>query len=168
MFQIGDYVVHESNGVCEVSDICEMALDGRGSEKKYYVLVPYGDQGGRTFTPVDSQKVRMRPVMTKEEINHLIEIIPQVDCITEDNDKLRAVKYKEALAAFDAEKLLEIIKTVYLGRQRRVRSGRKVLTGDEKYFQIAEKKLYDEIAFVFSESTDDVKKWIMGEIKKCG
>lgn len=168
MYQIGEYVVHESNGVCEVSDICEMALNGKGSERKYYVLVPCSDRKGRTFTPVNSQKVRMRPVMTKDEINELIAAIPEVGCISEDNDRLRAVKYKEALGAFEAEKLLVIIKTVYLGKQRRLRSGKKVLTGDEKYFQVAEKRLYDEIAFVFSEDTDEVKKWIISEIKKCG
>ncbi|MDO4299460.1 MAG: CarD family transcriptional regulator [Lachnospiraceae bacterium] len=167
MYQIGDYIVHEGIGVCEVTDICEMALSGKGTERTYYVLVPYGDKGGRTFTPVDSDKIRMRPVMSRQEINELVGTIPSVDCIQENNDKLRAVKYKEALGAFEAGKLLEIIKTVYLGKQRRIRSGKKVLSGDEKYFQIAEKKLYDEIAFVFSEDTDQVKRWITDEIKKC-
>ena len=60
MYQIGDYLVHESIGVCEVSDICEMALSGKDSKKMYYVLIPYGDKRGRTFTPINSEKVRMR------------------------------------------------------------------------------------------------------------
>ena len=83
------------------------------------------------------------------------------------NDKLRAIKYREALGSFEAKGLLEIIKTVYIGKQRRLRSGKKALSGDEKYIQIAEKKLYDEIAFVYSENTDDVKAWVTGEIQKC-
>jgi CarD family transcriptional regulator len=167
MYQIGDYIVHESSGVCEISDICEMALDGKGSEQEYYVLVPYGDRGGRIITPVHSEKVRMRPVMTRDEITELVDTIPTVECIMENNDKLRAVRYKEALSAFEARRLLEVIKTAYLGKQRRIRSGKKVFSGDEKYFQIAEKRLYDEISFVFSEDTAQVKQWIMNEIKKC-
>ena len=167
MYQIGDHLVHEGIGVCEVLDICEMALSGKGSEKKYYVLVPYGDDKGRTFTPIDSEKIRMRHVMTKEEIRELVGMIPEVDCIRENNDKLRAVKYKEALSAFEAEKLLKVIKTCYLGRRHRLRLGKRVLSGDEKYFQIAEKKLYDEIAFVLSADPDEIKKWITKEIEKC-
>lgn len=167
MYQIGDHLVHEGIGVCEVLDICEMALNGKGSEKKYYVLVPYGDKGGRTFTPIDTQKIRMRPVMTKEEITELVGMIPEVDCIHENNDKLRALKYREALSAFEADKLLKVIKTCYLGRRHRLRLGKKVLSGDERYSQIAEKKLYDEIAFVFAMDTEKIKNWITNEIEKC-
>ena len=167
MFQVGDYLVHEGAGVCQVAEICDMELSGRGSMRTYYVLEPLGDKGGRTITPVNSEKVRMRPVMSKEEIEALIQDIPEVDCIQENNDKLRAIKYREALGSFEAKGLLEIIKTVYIGKQRRLRSGKKALSGDEKYIQIAEKKLYDEIAFVYSENTDDVKAWVTGEIQKC-
>ncbi len=167
MFQVGDYLVHEGIGVCKVNDICEMELSGKGSKKSYYVLVPLQDTGSCTYTPVDSEKVRMRPVMSRQEIESLVSTIPELECIQENNDKLRAVKYREALGTFEASGLLEIIKTVILGKQRRMTMGKKALSGDEKFIQIAEKKLYGEIAFVFSLGTEEVKQWITGEIQKC-
>ena len=35
-YQVGDYLMHEGSGVCQVADISEKALQGKGSEKMYY------------------------------------------------------------------------------------------------------------------------------------
>ncbi|MDD3368446.1 MAG: CarD family transcriptional regulator [Lachnospiraceae bacterium] len=166
MYQIGDFIVHEGSGICEVADIKEMALCGRGSEKEYYTLRPFYEKGSQVFTPVNSDKVKLRPVMTREKIENLIAEIPEIDGIWEENDKLRAVKYKEALATFKPEELVRVIKTVYLGKQKRVDAGKKILVGDEKYIQIAQKWLYEEIAFVMDMDMKSVEKMVVKELTK--
>ena len=166
MYQVGEFVVHEGSGICKIAEISEMALAGKGSEQDYYILTPYYEKGSRVMTPVENTKVRMRPVMSKKEVEALIEKMPEVAEIREDNDKQRVQKYKESLAAFEPEELVRIIKTVYNGKKRRISAGKKILMGDEKYIQIAEKRLYEEIAFAMEMEVKDVEQMISDRIEK--
>ncbi|MBQ9438392.1 MAG: CarD family transcriptional regulator [Lachnospiraceae bacterium] len=164
MYEVGEFVVHEGSGVCKIEEISEMALSGRGSEKIYYVMTPYYEKGSRVVTPVESTNVRMRPVMTKGEVETLISEMPEVEEIIEDNDKQRLLKYKEAIQAFEPVELVRIIKTVYKGKKRRLDAGKKILMGDERYTQIAQKKLYEEIAFAMEMDVKDVEGMINEKI----
>ena len=163
MYAVGEFVVHEGSGVCRIEEISELALSGRGSEQTYYVMKPLYEKGSRVMTPVEGN-VRMRPVMTKGEVESLISEMPGVSEIEEDNDKQRILKYKEALAAFEPLELVRIIKTVHRGKQRRLDAGKKILMGDERYTQIAQKKLYEEIAFAMEMDVKDVEGMISERI----
>ena len=35
MYKVGDYIMHETSGVCQVKEISEKALHGKGSERMY-------------------------------------------------------------------------------------------------------------------------------------
>ena len=165
MFQKGEYVVHENSGVCRVEEISEMAMSGRGSEKLYYTLVPKLEESSHIYTLVDAPKVRVRQVMSREEIEQLLNLIPDVEIRWEKNDKVRTLRYKEALAAFEPEKLLEVIKTIYWGKQKRLKEGKKILTGDERYYQIAGRKLYDEIAFALEIDIKQAERIVLDRIR---
>ena len=39
-YQVGDYLVHEGSGVCQIEDIDDMELMGKGSRKTYYCMSP--------------------------------------------------------------------------------------------------------------------------------
>ena len=164
MYAVGEFVVHEGSGICKIEEISELALSGRGSEQAYYVMTPYYEKGSRVMTPVENTSVRLRPVMTKDEVENLISEMPEVTEISEANDKQRLLKYKEALAAFEPIELVRIIKTVYQGKQKRLSAGKKILMGDERYTQIAQKKLYEEIAFAMEMEVKDVEDMIIEKI----
>ncbi len=72
MFEIGEYIVYGNTGVCKVAEKTKMAAPGAKTDKLYYTLEPVYDKGCRLFTPVDNQKVKMRPVLTKKEADELI------------------------------------------------------------------------------------------------
>ena len=57
MFDIGDYIVCGSNGVCRVKEIGPLSMNGADRTRKYYTLEQIYSGGGRIFTPVDNQKV---------------------------------------------------------------------------------------------------------------
>ena len=64
MFQIGEYVVHGNDGICEVKDITQLELPGGSSKRQYYLLVPEKEKNGRIYSPVESNKVQTRKVIT--------------------------------------------------------------------------------------------------------
>ena len=164
-YKVGDYLVHETNGVCCVDEIKEMALAGKGSEKLYYILVPVYHTKSQVVTPVKSEKARVRDVKPREELEELFDKVIELEVIEADNDRQRGEKYKEKIACFEPLELARIVKTVYLRRLVRIQEGKKVMAQDEKMLDIAGKKLFEEMAFAFDEDIEDVRNRFLERIK---
>ena len=77
MFQTGELVVYGATGVCRVEEIVGLDQPGRDRGRKYYLLKPLW-QDGVIYAPVDSAKVPMRPVMSREEAEALIDRMPGI------------------------------------------------------------------------------------------
>ncbi|MBR1628211.1 MAG: CarD family transcriptional regulator [Lachnospiraceae bacterium] len=154
-YEVGDYIVHESSGVCRVVEICEKALQGRGSEKLYYSLEPVFSKGTRLTTPVDT-KVRIRDVFPPEEFEELLNRVPTYPVLHEENARARTEMFKEEIAKFDIDALGTVLKTVYLRKEKRIAEGKKVMASDEKIMNIASKKLFEEMAFSMDVSMEEI------------
>ena len=167
MFQIGDTVVCGSNGVCQVEEIGPLASMGKTSANRdYYTLRPYFDNGGRIYLPVDTDKVVMRYTLSKEEVNELVNEIDSLEQINIVDEKQRETEYKNAVNSSDPRKLVRIIKTMYLRRKSRIENGKKSTAIDEKYYRIAEQRLYDEVALALDLERGSVKEYIRSFIEK--
>jgi len=167
MFQIGDTVVCGSNGVCQVEEIGPLLSMGKAAgNRKYYTLRPYFDNSGRIYLPVDTDKVIMRYTLSKDEVNSLVSEIEALEQIDIMDEKQRETEYKSAVNSSDPRKLVRIIKTMYFRRKARIESGKKSTAIDEKYFRIAEQRLYDEIALALDIERDSVKDYIRSYIEK--
>lgn len=159
MFEKGRHIVYGTTGVCRIEDITSPDMAGVGN-RLYYVLIPCFQKGNRIFTPVDSDKVPIRAVMTKDEAAALIDAIPEIDELWEKDDKVREKKYKEAIRSCDPREWIRIIKTSYLRQEERRVQGKKATTVDERYFHSAEEHLYSELAVALEMSKEEVKTYI--------
>lgn len=165
MFNVGDYIVCGSNGVCCVENVGTLDLDGIPKDRLYYTLRPYYSRGGTVFTPVDNQKVVMRPILTREEANELLEEIEDIETLWIGNEKVREMRYKEALRTCDCREIVKIIKTIYMRKKMRIAEGKKVTFIDEKYFKMAESSFYGELALSLGIDKDSVKNHIIRNVK---
>lgn len=166
MFVVGDYIVYGNKGVCKVINIGVMNSIGIPKDKLYYTLEPVYTTGSKIFTPVDNEKVKMRPVMNKEEAIGLIEDIDNIDALWVQDEKRREMDYKEAVNKCDCRELVRIIKAIYLRKQSRLAEGKKVTSGDEKYFKIAEEDLYGELAIPLQMDRSQVKDFVIEKVKE--
>ena len=164
MYKVNDVVVYGTSGVCRVAEIgpLEMASD---KNKLYYTLCPLFQRGTVIYAPVDNMKSVMRPVLSKDDIHTLIDDIPQIDTIEVKSDRERETLYKSALRTCDPRELVKVIKTVYFRRKDRLASGKKRIIVDEKYFQLAEQQLYEEMAYVMDESKESMADYISQQVK---
>lgn len=160
MFQVNDVVIYGHHGVCEITDIGTLLMPMADKEKLYYTLRPVYHKESSVYAPVENRKIVMRPVITKEAAEKLIQRIPQIETVWSVNEKAREVQFKEALHTCDCEELIKIIKTLYHRKQQRIESGKKVTVVDEKYFRQAEDKLYEELAFVLEMEKNKVSDYI--------
>mgnify|MGYP006364479487 FL=1 len=150
-YAIGDYVMHESAGVCQVAAIKELALQGKGTEKMYYELDPVFQHDSQVITPVDDKMHRLRDVKSADEMESILEDVSELDVIQEKNERVRQEKMKEQIALFDPRPLAGVVKTVYLRKRARLASGKKSMSSDERVLQSAGKKLFEEMAFAMQE-----------------
>lgn len=164
MFAIGEYVMCGNKGVCVVEQITKLDISGVDKEREYYILKPLYLSGSTVYVPVDSSKEAMRRVLSREEAQKLIERIPQIPPIDITNEKLSEQTYRECMKSGSCEEWVRIIKTIYLRKQKRLQAGRKVTAVDAKYFQLAEERLYGELAVALEMSRDAVGTYIAGEI----
>lgn len=164
MYEIGDYIVKSANGVCRVEDIVQPDFSVSNKDKLYYLLIPLDDANGKVYMPVDTKDTTVRMVMSEQEAWELIDQIKDIAEASIDNDKQKEQIYKEAIRSNDPKKLIEIIKSAYLRKQKRIKEGKKSTVVDDRYLSIAEKNLYAELGFVLKKDKDELYEIIM---QKC-
>nr|WP_302597923.1 CarD family transcriptional regulator [uncultured Cellulosilyticum sp.] len=166
MFNVGDYMICGANGVCKVEEVGPLEVSGIEKETMYYTLRPVYASESTVFTPVDNEKIIMRPILTKEEARALVDEIPDIEIFVVDDDKKKEILYKEALRSCDCKQLVRIIKTTYLNQKARLAAGKKAIMGDKKYFQMAEEHLYNELAIALGMDKSEVKAFIVNRVKQ--
>lgn len=164
MFNIGEYIVYGMNGVCRVEEIGPMSLNGVDSDKMYYTLLPLYTKGSRVFTPVDNQKVVMRPVISEQEVCQLIDDIRNIEEIEVSDDKRRELVYREAVKSCDCRELIRIINTTRKRKEERLAQGKKMSACDERYLKQAQDTLYGEFAISLKIEKGEVEEFISSRI----
>lgn len=160
MFEIGDYIVCGNNGICTVENISTIEIPDVDPNRLYYILQPVGAKTSVVYIPVDNDKIVMRKVLTREQVNELIDHIPEIETIGEANDKLREERFKECMKHHDCEDWLKVIKTLYLRKKERVERGQKVTATDARYMKTAEDNLYCEFAMALGIEKSEVIHFI--------
>lgn len=74
MYKIGQSIIYGNVGVCCVRDIAAGQEIGLEAGQYYVLEARYGN--GTIYTPVDTTRVFMRPVISKTEADVLIDQIP--------------------------------------------------------------------------------------------
>lgn len=166
MYKIGEFVVYGRTGICEVAEITTMKMDGVPKDRLYYILTPCKNKGGKIFTPVDNDKVVMRPVITKEKAMELLEQIPEIQELWIPNDKMRETKYKECLRTCECEDMIRIIKTLYIRKLDRQAQGKKITATDERYLKMAEGSLYSELSLALGIPEEEMEDYICKYIEE--
>lgn len=148
MFEIGEYIVCGSKGVCQVEDISHVDIPGANKDRLYYVLRQQEGGSGKVYVPTDNDKIVMRKVITKEAAEDLIRRVPEIELMWVDNDKQREAMYKETMRTCDYNEWVSMIKTLYFRKIERTAQGKKVTALDERYLKAAENELYGELALI--------------------
>lgn len=165
MFEKGDYIIYGNVGVCRVMGVTTMDIAGIPKDRLYYILYPEGKSESKIFIPVDSQKLVVRRVMSKEEAEKLIDEIPEIETLDIINDKLREEKYKECIRSCDGRELIRIIKTIYARNKKRIKQGKKATNVDESYRRLAEEKLYSELSLLLGIQKSNMENYITSRIQ---
>lgn len=166
MFSKGELIMYGSSGVCRVEEVATADhLSSGDKERLYYKLAPlYGS--GFIYIPVDTA-VFMRPVLTREEAEALIDQIPSIkeeNCQGLDPRAL-AEKYRATLNTHECADLVQLIKSVYSKNQALADNGKKPGKTDQEYMKRAEGLLHGELAVALEIPVEQVEEYIRARVE---
>lgn len=161
MFQPGDLVVYGTTGVCRVESITRPNLTGADRDKQYYLLKPL-QQDGVIYTPVENQKVPIRPVISAKEAEALIDLIPtmQAEACRAPTLQALAQHYQTVVRSNDCRDLIELMMSIYTKRRQVESQKRRLGMVDERYMKQAERLLYGEFSVALGISFEEVQPYI--------
>src|SRR5699024_5027249 len=124
-------------------------------------------RSGTVFTPVDT-KVFMRPVISVEIANELIDSIPSIEAETggPTNASNLKDKYSKILQTNDVTDLVQLIKTVQAKGAIAENKNKKMGQTDKTYMRKAEELLYGELAVALDIPRNGVQKYMEKRIGK--
>lgn len=166
MFSINDTVMYGNSGVCTIVDIRPEKLAGK--KMTYYILKPAENENMTIYCPVDSDKIRMRKLLTLEEVNRLISIMPDTTVEWIEDDQRRKEAFTAVVKSGDHRDLVKMIKTLYFKREEKLSEGKKFHAADEKIMKDAEDMLYGEFSSVLQIRREEVIPFIMGKLENAG
>ncbi len=167
MYQAGDIVIYGMTGACRVEEVSPMARPGVGRNQLYYTLMPLYQRQCTIHTPVDNPKVAMRPAISKEEAERLVDLIPSIQVKpyhSRANNDLTE-HYNATLKSHDCTDLLELTMSIYAKKQEAEGSKRKFGVVDERYLRQAEELLFGELAVALELHREEVPAYIAARLE---
>lgn len=163
MFKINDVVVYGTTGVCRFDGVSEVKL-GR-EVKQYYVLTPVAQGSSTVLVPTDNELLlqRVRTVLTKAEIDAVIDSLPDGE-IWCDDAGARMRLFADVLKSGDRGQILLVIRTLVLRRREFSARGKKLHLADERALRDAQRLLFDEFSYVLGIAADKVEDYIISAV----
>ena len=165
MFQVGEYVIHGANGACKVVDVTHLDISGSDKDRQYYVLEPVKTRSSRIYFPVDSDKVPMRKILTREEALQLLDSLQTIQPLEVPSEKFREDTYKAVMKTCDCRSWISMMKTLFQKRKKRLAEGRKFTSVDERYLKAAEDFLFGELSLALEQNREELIREFSGRME---
>ncbi|MCR4686977.1 MAG: hypothetical protein K5659_05365 [Lachnospiraceae bacterium] len=167
MYKVGQYVVYCGEGVFKVDSIGTLDLNGVSGDDTYYTLLSPFRAGSKVYALVGNEEGKLRDVITKKEAKEVLDNIALFDEVVVPNEKQKDEIYKKLIHKNDSRDLAKIVKTMYVKKVSKIAAGKKMTSGDDRYYRMAEERLIGELAIVLDLDRGEIKKTIdekLGEI----
>ncbi|MDD4716335.1 MAG: CarD family transcriptional regulator [Oscillospiraceae bacterium] len=167
MYKVGDLLFYGSTGTCRVVDITSRDPAGAEKPQKYYVLSPLY-QNYTIYVPVNTTKIPMRPIISKEEAHRLIDLIPSIRVEIFHSRIINELTqhYKASLDTHECTDLLKLCMSIYAKKQAVEQQKRKFGAIDERFMNRAEDLLFGELAAALDIEREQVTGYITNRLNK--
>ena len=154
MYKIGEVIAHNKLGLCTIKEITQI------NDIDYYVLISNIDNT-KIMIPISKADKLTRKIITKEEIEELVNKIPNINIDLIKDFKTRMKTYDELLKSGEIENLAILSRTIYEYKKE----SNNLTMADKEIFKVTEKILFDELAYVLDmDNKNDVVKYLFKKV----
>ena len=165
MYNIGELIVYGRSGVCRVENIGYPEIPGIKKDKLYYTLVPLYNKG-KIFIPVDTENF-MRPIISKEKAEELIEMIPSIqeELFYDKNARNIQEYYQNFLDSHDCLDLITLVKILYTKKDIALSNKKNQSQVDLRFMGIAKTLVDEEFSAALEMPIDFVGEYIENKLE---
>jgi len=161
MMTTGCLIVHETAGVCRLNGRTRLT----GMKGEYYVLTPLYLNDATLYVPADNSKVKIRPVMSRQQAEELISRLPRIEPVCFESLNDQKVRCASILKSGDSYQLASLVKALYQHQQRRSRQNKRSAITDTAVLKKAESLLFGELAAALEIDYPSVLDRVEGLLK---
>ena len=164
MYNIGDYVVYSTAGICKISDI--KTEEFYGDNKTYYIIENVYGNKSVVHVPKDNELImsKIRDLHTKKDIDGFLEKAAKTAVSWISEYKLRNETHTATLKSNDFFEIAKVLKLSYINEKECISMNKKISMTDKKVTDTAEKLIFEEYATVFDVPYDNVKEEIVKKL----
>lgn len=163
MYSLQSFVRYGANGVFQIKEIVSKQLS-RKEVRQYYVLERVFGVETRITTPIDNP--RLRAVLSKAEMLHLLEDLPKLSSTWIEDRHIRSDAFRSVLASNDMEQLAQMIKTIYWKKREKEQAKKQLSNEDLELLAQAEAILCEEIALSLGMEKEAVPDYLLCHVKE--
>ncbi len=166
MYAVGELIVYGGSGVCKVIEVKEFGGRGPDAKRLFYVLKPLYQECTIT-APVDSDKVFIRPIISREEAERLIDTIPHIVAEPCDGQAVRQLseRYEASIKSHNVADLLELTMSIHAKKEMREKQNRKFGAVDERFMKRAEELLFGELSAALGIDKEEIPAYIASRVE---
>ena len=155
MYGKGDYISYSGHGVCQIADIRSMNF-GNG-EQEYLVIEPIASGSATIYLPSANQtaQTRIRPVLTREEIDAIISSVKNDQMPWTADRKQRTLQFQQILSRRDTRELLLLASCLH---KRKIEKG--LPASELEILHKVEGMVEQEFSFVLHISQSEIGQYI--------
>lgn len=157
--QAGNFVIYRSTEICRIEGFETKSFDNVTS-KEYCVLIPADGGSARYYVPKEFAEAKLRRLLTKEEIDALIDGMKGEQPDWGGTEDRRKDMFSEVLTSGDYRRIISMMHSLYQEKQARIAQGKKLLAADEKAIKAAEALIDHEFSFVLGIERSEVAAYI--------
>ena len=157
MYQKGEYISYSGHGVCRIADIRAMDFGTGSGRRDYYVIEPIAAGSATIYLPYDNPNglSRMRPVLTKEEIDRIICSVQDDQILWTNDRKVRTAQFRQILSRRDTRELLMLASCLH---KRKTEKG--LPASELEMLHKAEGMIEQEFSFALNIRREDIGQYI--------
>ena len=168
MFKVGDTIVYSDGKIYTITEKVEKDY-GRGLQL-YFVLkqneLYKEERNTSVYAPFDKVQEDSRSLMSKKEVNQLIDFLPSIEPIWINDYKQRKIVFNDLALSKDPRNIAKLVKSFYY-RDLELKDTNKSLTiTDKKMMDKLKSDLFIELSLVLNCDFDGVIKYIDKRLKK--
>ena len=163
MFVVGEDIIYGNMGVCRVEGIT--VPDFYPTKRECYVLRPLYMANSKVYTPVEDGPMALRPLMSAEEGQSLIDGMPDMETLPSDMEKQELQNAcREATKSGDFLFLARLVKTLHEKKAVMAAIKKNISSVEKECFDSAESILYGELAVVLDIPVEEVGSYVLGRL----
>ena len=161
-FEVGQYVVYGTNGICIVDSIEMMSFTSEMPKEMYYVLRQHRHSETCFFVPLKNEELvsKLREPMRREDIEDMLMGLSDDDVKWVNDRRARGDYFKSILSEGVGGHLLNMIICIYEKKRELAKQGKKLSVTDTTTLRSAEKLVEEEFAWALEMDPQDIPAFI--------